>query len=665
MKQLAALMILFLSLTTSVYSQDFSSMKGSAYCALKKSSFQAGQHLPSGFNSGPQHAYDVIKYTLNVDLYNCYSPPFPASFSGSVIITFRVDSTMNSIKLNAMGSSLVIDSVKLSGVSFTHASNILTVQLNRTYNPGEFANVKIYYRHNDIQDDAFYSNSGTVFTDSEPEGARKWFPCWDQPADKALLDMTATVRSDVKLGSNGRLADSTIIGDKLTYHWISDQNIATYLVVLTSKVNYQLNITYWHKLSNPTDSIPLRFYFNLGENPTPVMSILPDMTTWYSQGFVEHPFTKNGFATLNSDFAWGGMENQTLTSLCPNCWQESLAAHEYAHQWFGDMITCSTWADIWLNEGFATWSEAYWYESYGGYQAYKAEINADANDYLYSNPGWAISNPAWAVTTPSNNVLFNYAITYAKGACVLHQLRYVLGDSLFFETIKAYCADTNLKFKSATIQDFNSKVNLMAGGDYNWFFNEWVYQANHPVYQNTYNFQNLGNNQWKVNFFMKQIQTNASFFKMPVEVLVRFADATDTTLRFMNDVNNQLLYWVFNKQPVVFQFDPGRQIVLKGGGTVVGMDDMEPGSSVAFTAQVSPNPARTSASISYEIKGAMKVRIEITNLLCTVLIIPVNSFQPAGKHEVTIDCSNLSSGNYICKLSAGGSVQYKKMVIIK
>ena len=85
------------------------------------------------------------------------------------------------------------------------------------------------------------------------------------------------------------------------------------------------------------------------------------MTT-YSELFGEHPFEKNGFATLNNQFVWGGMENQTLTSLCPNCWDEGLISHEFAHQWFGDMITCATWADIWLNEGFATYTEALWLE---------------------------------------------------------------------------------------------------------------------------------------------------------------------------------------------------------------------------------------------------------------------------------------------------------------
>ena len=665
MKLFTSLVVLIFSIILTANAQDYSTMKGSAYCAMKKSGAKALLHQPLDLQSNPNHSFDVLKYNLNVDISNCYTSPYPKNFTGSVIISFKVDSTLNSIKLNAVNTSLIIDSVRLAGVSFTHANNYLTIQLDRTYDVGELADVKVYYRHKNVSDDAFYASGGTVFTDSEPEGARKWIPCWDKPSDKALFELTAKVKSTVKLGSNGILADSTLNGNFLTYHWISNQNVATYLMVITSKVNYKLNIGYWHKLSNPNDSIPLRYYFNQGENPAPVMSILPDMTTWYSQNFIEHPFGKNGFATLNSDFAWGGMENQTLTSLCPGCWSESLAAHEYAHQWFGDMITCKTWADIWLNEGFATWTEAFWYESYGGYSAYKSSINGEASSYFSGNPGWPISDPDWAITTPSNDVLFNYAITYAKGACVLHQLRYVLGDSLFFQTMKAYCADTNLKFYSSSVQDFNNKVNEVTGADYNWFFDEWIFQPNHPLYQNSYNFKTLGSNQWKVNFFMKQIQTNAPFFKMPVEVKIHFSNASDTIIRFMNDVNFQQFSWTFGKQPVQFQFDPDNMIVLKGGGTVVGTEEKMPAGSQVMLYQNVPNPANSSTAITYEISEPMNVKLEIVNLLGVIMMTPVNSFQSGGKHEIDVDCSDLKAGNYLYKLSAGNHTQFKKLVIIR
>jgi aminopeptidase N len=657
------ILLFFLMTTISLFAQYKAEFSGAARCAVRKSSLASIGKTPFQSNLAPGHSFDVLKYTLDLDLYNCYLPPYPKNFTGSVKVDFRVDSTLNMIRLNAENSSLIIDSVRMQAVSFIHSGNLLTIQLDNTYQPGDMVSVKIYYRHKNVTDNAFYCSNGFVFTDCEPEGARRWFPCWDKPSDKAKLDLTAKVKSNVKLGSNGYLADSTLNGDYLTYHWVSAQEVATYLVVLTSKVNYQLNIIYWPKLSNPTELVPLRFYFNAGEDPTGVQSIMPAMTDWFSENFIEHPFDKNGFATLNSDFSWGGMENQTLTSLCPNCWDEGLAAHEFAHQWFGDMITCATWADIWLNEGFATWAEPFWYEYTGGYSAYKAAINDNANYYLATNPGWAISDPTWAVNTPSVNVLFNYSITYTKGACVLHQLRYVLGDSLFFNVLQAYCSDTLLKFGSATISDFRDKVNEVTAGDYGWFFDQWIYQPNHPTYQNTYNFENLGNNQWKINFFTKQTQTNTVFFKMPIEVNVRFSDGSDTTFRVMNDINNQSFWWVTGKQPVMVFFDADRQIVLKNASTIVGTGPIQ--HSGDNQVQIFPNPASQSIRVDFMITTMSSYTIEITSLNGDILYRTNHSNVSPGNHSETIDCQQWKPGTYILSLNTGTQIQHRKIIITR
>lgn len=534
--------------------------KGAVSCSRKKSNDYTPQLLSK---ADIRHSFDVLKYTLNLDIYSCFISPYPKNFKGSCQVDFRVDSALSSIVLNAVNSSLAIDSVRGAGTTFTHTSNLLTINLSRSYVTGENASVIIYYRHLNVTDIGFYVSGGMVFTDAEPEGARCWYPCYDRPSDKALLDLTAKTPGSVKLGSNGRLADSTKNGDTIYYHWVSRDPIATYLVVISAKVNYGLDIVYWKKTSNPNDSVPMRFYYNSGENVTASKAVIGPMTTYYSRLFGEHPFEKNGFAALNNQFTWGGMENQTLTSICPNCWGENLISHEYAHQWFGDMITCATWADIFLNEGFATFCEALWLESSGGYASYKSDINSDASSYLSGNPGWAISNPAWAVTTPNTNTLFNFAITYAKGACVLHMLRYTLGDTLFFRTIKNYATDVNLKYKSATVPDLNLAVNTTAGGDYNWFFNQWIYNPNHPVYANKYYLENLNNGYWVVGFQPNQTQTNTVFFKMPLMIKIGFVGGTDTTVRVMNNSNGEWFRFSFTKQPNTVTFDPDNQIVLK------------------------------------------------------------------------------------------------------
>jgi aminopeptidase N len=533
------------------------------------------------------HSFDALNYKMDLDIYKCFLSPYPKSFTGNIIITLRADSTLNSISLDAVNTSLVIDSVSLAGASFTHSGNVLKISLDKTYNAGDVLDVKIYYRHNNIADGAFNVNGGIVFTDCEPEGARRWFPCWDKPSDKATLDLRAKVPSSVKLGSNGRLADSVKTADTIYYHWISKDVIATYLMVMAGKVNYNLDIVYWHKISNPADSIPIRFYWNAGESQTSlnyIKSIIGPMTTYYSTLFGEHPYEKNGFATLNSDFAWGGMENQTLTTLCPNCWEQSVVSHEYAHQWFGDLITCGTWSDIWLNEGFATYCEALWLENVNGYASYKSDVTRDANEYLSYNPGWAIYNPSWAIITPNTNTLFNTAITYDKGACVLHMLRYVLGDDKFFKAIKSYATDPDFKFKNTLTADFIQKISSAAGEDMSWFFNQWIYQPNHPVYSNGYYLTTYGN-LYQVGFVAKQ--TTANFYKMPIEIKINFTNGTDTTVRVMNDVNNQLFSFNFTKAPSGVVFDPNNNILLKTA--TLSISPVLPVELISFTAEKKNN----------------------------------------------------------------------------
>ena len=571
MKNLLIVTSIFLIVLNTAISQDVTK-KGSYLCSQKKIN-NPDIVRTSDFDSpnSPVHNFDVLDYKIFADIRSCFISPYPKNFNGKVTVKLKADSTLNSIQLNAVNTSITVNSVGLNGISFSHSSDILTVNLDRTYLTGEILEVLVNYTHKNVTDNAFYASNGMIFTDCEPEGARKWFPCYDKPSDKATIDLTAKVPANARFGSNGRLNDSTVTGDTIYYHWVSRDPVSTYLIVMTGKVNYKLDIVYWHKLSNPADSVPIRFYYNSGENPSSIKTKIIPMMTYFSQKFGEHGFEKNGFATLNSSFVWGGMENQTLTSLCTNCWSENIVSHEFAHQWFGDLITCGTWADIWLNEGFATYLEAIWYENTGGYSAYKNDIVADANSYLSNNPGWPMYNPSWAIVTPNVNQLFNTQITYYKGACVLHMLRYTLGDSLFFSVIKSYATDSagSFKYNNAVTDDFTAKISAAAGQDLSWFINQWVKEANHPVYQNFYSIVSNGGGNWSVSFLAGQTQINSAFHKMPLELKISFTTGSDTTVRVMNDVNNQTFVLNFNRQPLSLTFDPNNNIVLKQATTTL------------------------------------------------------------------------------------------------
>jgi hypothetical protein len=134
-------------------------------------------------------------------------------------------------------------------------------------------------------------------------------PWKDRPFDKVTFDLTAKVPLSAKLGSNGRLNDSTVTGDTIYYHWISRDPVATYLIVISARINYKLDIQWWHKLSNPADSIPTRYYYVNSEG-IPPQAYMRNMMTYFSQKFSEYPFEKNGFTTAAATgFPWAGMKS--------------------------------------------------------------------------------------------------------------------------------------------------------------------------------------------------------------------------------------------------------------------------------------------------------------------------------------------------------------------
>lgn len=609
-----------------------------------------------------EHSFDVLKYTLDFDFYANYFTPYPKSFRGNVNIRFRADSTLNSIFLNAVAGSLVIDSVRLNAVSFSTSGDTLFVQLDRTYNPGEEAEIRICYHHLNVTDHAFYVSGGTVFTDFPPEGARKVFPCWDRPSDKALTEVYAKVPLSVRLGSNGLLADSVVSGDTIRYHWVNSDPVSTYLITISSRNTFMVNQFYYHLYENPADSIPVRLYYKPNEVLTLVQQLIAPLTDFFSSRFGDYPFEKIGFATLNPAFPWGGMENQSMVNLMPGGYSnEDLIAHEHSHQWFGDLITCGTWADIWLNEGFGTFCESLWREQVSGYDVYFAKIKAMANVYLAQNPGIPIYNPMWAIHTPTSGILYSTPLIYNKGACVLHQLRVLLGDSVFFNVMRSYALDTNFRYENAVTEDFVNKVNTVTGQDYTWYFDQWVYHANHPEYENRYEIIDEGNDTWRLKFRINQVQQNTCFFRMPVDIDVEFEDTGDTTITVQNDENNQVFEFYFTRRPVMVHFDRNEKIVLKEANTVVGTGEIMQETGCHLY-QNHPNPFGQTTEIEYSIDIPRHVKITILNSEGKLISTLVDADQEPGHHKIIADPAAFSPGVYFYKMESGTFSSIRKMI---
>ncbi len=300
------------------------------------------------------------------------------------------------------------------------------------------------------------------YTMSEPSDARFWMPCHDVPTDKATAEIRVTVPAGYVAASNGKLLDvSPAGGDRVQWHWRELHPLAPYLMSITSS---RFSISTLPFVRAAGDTIPLQYYTWKADSAQ-TAQYLPTvhaMMTGLSGLFGPYPFDKYGMTSV-VPFGYGGMEHQTITTMNRHLQtDERVVVHELAHQWWGDLVTCATWSDIWLNESFATYSEALWAEIKGGKQALRTYMVNDLEHFYYGSWQGGLYDPEGQGFN-----LFD-DLVYSKGAWVLHTLRGVIGDSAFFRTLHAYRA--RHAGGNATSLQFQSVVDSVTGTSMSGFF---------------------------------------------------------------------------------------------------------------------------------------------------------------------------------------------------
>ncbi len=520
---------------------------------------------------------DVTYYTLNLTVTTS-----PQYLRGDVIMNaISLQNGLSSLTLDLM-SSMTIDSifVDTTKVSFVQHSSTFDVTLDKAYDLNEPIELQIFYRgvpgSSGFGSFEFSSHSGTpwVWSLSEPYGAKDWWPCKDHPKDKAdSADVFVTCSSSYKVGSNGKLLSVTDNGNGTsTHHWQERYPISTYLISIAI-TNFSSFSNWFHY--SPTDSMEVLNYV-LPEHLASAQSNLPliiPMLQAYSDMFGLYPFINEKYG--HSEFGWGGgMEHQTMTSL--GGFSESLIAHELAHQWFGDMITCESWPNIWLNEGFATYLTDMYYERQYGTSAYWSRILSEMNS--------AKGAVGTVYVSDSSNVgtLFNGALVYNKGASVLHMLRHVVGDSNFFHSMYNYANDPAYKYGTAMTEDFQLVCETTSGMNLDYFFNEWIYGEKYPKYLVQWADTSTDSG-YVVTMTVSQSTgtTNPSFFTMPVDVKFS-ATGWDTTVVLFNDQQAQTFTIPLSHEPTTMQFDPDSWILKDFYKAIT----LAPGSLLFGTVQV-------------------------------------------------------------------------------
>ena len=509
------------------------------------------------FFDAPKRPFDVLKYQLTLDWRKIFETK-SQQFSGVNIITLAVTDTTSNILLDA--GLMKIDSISVNGIdlkSFAQptADQKLIIPLPKSLqHPGKpFAiriayhkdttiNLGIYFYPKHTYDSYDQDNipEDIAYTMSEPTDAHYWMPCMDLPYDKAESEISIIVPNGIETASNGTLLTTQEFSPTSTiWHWKSDKPIATYLMVADAST-----LIHWSKTharsADPGDTVHLDFYAwsedyyqdSIKDGSTYNAQYFLSRTTsqimtWLEARFGGFPFEKYGQIPV-SPFGFGGMEHQMMTTIHRR-WlrgNDQGIAHEMAHQWFGDKTTCETFKDIWLNEGFASYAEAIWGESWGSNTWYMNIIREKHDGYFAGLNKIPIYDP------PTNNV-FNYATTYAKGACVLHMLRRMLNnDTMFFGALKDY--SNAFAYTTANTAQFRDYLGQRLGLDLYEFIDQWIFGALHPEY----------NIQWAESannilyLRINQTQTVRDHFTMPVRFFAYHGASVDT-LVFDNYLRSQ------------------------------------------------------------------------------------------------------------------------------
>jgi aminopeptidase N len=468
--------------------------------------------------SGPRDAlgrdgsgYDCIEVNLDLQLDFVWR-----TIRGRVTHTIEATEPLSAVQMS-LADSMHVVSVRRgqSPAAFRHANSGLAITCDPPLAPGERADFTITY-HGAPQRDGFlgfafvYRHGGVpaAYTLDEPKSASSWWPCKESPSDKVLSTVTVDLPDSLYLGSNGRLvADVPSGSGRHRMTWRESFPIAPYLISLAC-TNYAVFGDTHIGPNGQTLPILYLAYPEHRDMAAASWANTPRMISAFEDRFGPYPFygEKYGMA----EFVWGGgMEHQTLTSYGEylidgtdtNDW---VVAHELAHQWWGDMVTCGQWEDIWLNEGFASYAEALWYESIGGIEGYR--------DWMRGM--W---DPAFLGPIVPPRYMFGGTV-YHKGAWVLHMLRGLLGDSIFFEALRTYGED--YAYGSATTEDLVRVFEKASGRNLRWFFDQWVYQAGQPAYVMTWAPESRpdGSSWLRVRIEQGQIEPP---YRMPLEVEIR------------------------------------------------------------------------------------------------------------------------------------------------
>ncbi len=607
--------------------------------------------------NGAEDDYDVkyVKFDLNVANTSTH-------IAGNVTTTATVVASSLSSYVFELNTLLTIDSVLINGAirPFTTAGVVRTVTLAAPLPMGTSFTAQVFYAGTPTSGTLFggalgvnciaspsWGNKAT-YTLSESYHANEWWPCKQSLRDKIdSIDMWLTVPDTLKGGSNGKLvAVTTVDATHKRFEWKERYPIDYYLISF-AVANY-VDYSYYMHFSSSTDSMLVQNYVYSNPATLPNFQSKIDSTgmmiDYFSTLYGRYPFWQEKYGHCMAPLG-GGMEHQTMTTL--GNFGTTLVAHELGHQWFGDNATCGAWTDIFVNEGFASYSE-YLFEDH--FWNHTAAINTirDQQTNVKSSPDGAI----FVNDTTNEGRIFDTRLTYDKGACVIHMLRFVVNnDNTFFNILKTH--QTQMRDSTATIADFKNTTAGITGAitgsmSIDTFFKEWAYGEGYPIYTAKWN--QIGNDVWVKLDQTTSFPSSIPLFQTPIELKLRSA-AGDTIVRVFNAQASQVYHFTWDRTMNNMVFDPNYWLVYDLTSLTHDVT-LDVNNVATLPISIVPNPASTNWTVNNLPANSSLALLDLSGRVL---------WQAACDNKaVVVPATNLASGMYLLQIkSDAGGASYK------
>jgi len=475
--------------------------------------------------------YDVKNYTIRIS----FDVPKKVVFGDTTVSLTPLNSALSEVELDAVDMSFSSVTLEPSAKTLRYriARGKVAVTLDHTYKPGEVAAVRFKYRITQPKKGIYFIpaenttgklvHSAQIWTQNEPEDARYWFPSFDFPSDKATSEEFITAAKGLTVIDNGELIDKNDYPNgTTTFHYRMDVPHSTYLVSFV--------VGDFVQLKDEHGTIPLSFYAYKDRTKVAGLALAPTkdmMAAFEKLTGLTFPYKKYDQIMVSGFQEFDGMENITATTLADSQILfaeypfgrpivEDLVSHELAHSWFGDLVTCKNWSELWLNEGFATYMEAASREALHGRDSYINQLQQDRDEYIASEGISRNKHPLQNRTAKPDQSLFDVT-TYQKGGAVLHMLRETVGTAAFWKGVNLYLEKH--KVDNVVSVDLESAMEEASGQDLKWFFDQWVYSAGYPRLEIT---QNYDSSIGTLHLTIDQVQTadgtTPEGFKFPLDV---------------------------------------------------------------------------------------------------------------------------------------------------